>query len=313
MPHLILPDRRTAPPTILDNGPRREVRSIRSEVRAVPGAPKGTLGAVILRYGVIDDYGTLFEPGCFTDGLSQRMPRLCNNHDWDDVLGIATEWEDTKSDLRMTFRFTPGFETIPDLYRAYLELVGGTIDEFSVGFERQSDRMDDDPIGVGVPGVWITKALLYEASKVLAGAVAGTALLSIRSKPHLKVEGRGPGAVLTVAADDVADIMTRLTLGEIDLHDALGQVKALAVAEPSTPTPPPAEVPPAGDPAAGQTAGDAPTGGTSGAPPADPGASTEGAPDGTIDPDPAAIAAALEADTALLADVDQALGLVGLS
>lgn len=227
MPTLIRPGSRAQPVT----GPgHREYRTIHHvEVRAV----NDTLGEVellALRYKVEDDYGTLFRPGAFTKELEQRLPQFCNNHDWSDVLGRAIDFTDSPTDLRFLVRMTD--MSIPECRRAYLELKNGVIDECSIGFERFADREEK---GVGT---WIEEGRIYEVSKVLLGAVPGTQILDVRSaagresRERIHVRTGAAGTVLTVDAEDVARILTRFAAGELDLHEALGEVKAQAVATP---------------------------------------------------------------------------------
>jgi HK97 family phage prohead protease len=212
--------------------PSREFRSLgRIEVRASEDQP-GQFAIIAVRYGVEDDYGTLFRPGCFTERLGEKLPKVCASHDWANVLGRVTSFKDSPADLRFVCQLS-GWDPqrqewrIPESERAYLQLLDGTIDEFSIGFERYSDSTEE---GVGV---WIEKAGIYEVSLVLAGAVPGTKLLAVRSKPgggspilHLDERARQ-----TVPVDEVANVLTRLSLGELDLHEALGELKEHATDE----------------------------------------------------------------------------------
>lgn len=161
------------------------------EVRA-----KGKTGIVVadvLRYGVVDDYRTVFVPGVFTESLATRMPRICWAHDWSDPLGRWTDHEDTREKLRLFGQLDLGLDVtgrpaVPSAHRALAQLESGTIDQFSVGFMRQADG----PIE-GMPGVTaIRKATLDEASPVLVGAVPGTALVDVRSGRRVMTRGRLP-------------------------------------------------------------------------------------------------------------------------
>ncbi len=228
-------------PTLL--APAREFRSIRADVRMANDG-SGRFACVAMRYGVLDDYGTLFRPGCFTESLSQRLPAICRNHNWENILGRVISFEDTATELRLAAKFTDITE-IPECRRAWLELRNDVINEFSVGFER-SAQTEDDKAG----GTWIEKAELYETSLVLAGGVPGTSLIGVRTKPErrtappLRIEGRST-AETTISVDEVTSLLTRMSIGEMDLHEALGHVKSLAIAvpldevEPETPDPEP--------------------------------------------------------------------------
>lgn len=191
---------------------RRIVALSPSEVR-VTGTDKATglpteFTALVLRYGVLDDYWTKFRYGVFAASLEERMPRAVWSHDWSDPIGI---YDDVVSDtedggLVLHARFAD-FEHVPSARRAASLMADGIIDQFSVGFYREADEDDPDTPGV----VWITRGELVEASPVLAAAVPGTALVGMRSS----------GSGLLVPMEDVERIIVSLTSGDIGLTDAL--------------------------------------------------------------------------------------------
>jgi HK97 family phage prohead protease len=209
---------------------RRIVALSPSEVR-VTGTDKATglpteFTAVVLRYGVLDDYWTKFRYGVFAESLEQRMPRAVWSHDWSDPIGI---YDDVVSDtedggLVLHARFAD-FEHVPSARRAASLMADGIIDQFSVGFYRDADEDDPDVPGV----VWITRGELVEASPVLAAAVPGTALVGMRSS----------GSGLLVPMEDVERIIVSLSTGDIGLTDAL--VAARDAAESGDPADPDAE------------------------------------------------------------------------
>jgi HK97 family phage prohead protease len=151
----------------------RETRTISGEVRA-PGDGR-TFEAVVMRYGVLDDYETIFNPGCFTASLEKRLPRITWSHDWTDVIGRVVDYKDTPDSLTVIGELDD-FDAVPRARQAYAQLMSGTVDQFSVGFRRLST---EDVDGV----THFTAATLDEVACVLSGAVPDTELLSVRSVP----------------------------------------------------------------------------------------------------------------------------------
>lgn len=304
-----------------------ERRSV--EFRATPvsdgptqdGLPR-RFWARIMNYDTLDDYGTKFAPGVFTESLARRLPRLMYGHaGWENpaaLLGRGIDFRDAADGLDVLFEFDD-FEYVPMARQIAYQLSNDpdnpTLNEFSVGFVRQRDTRGTD----GKPV--ITKARLGEGSIVVEGSVPGTKLLSFRNSE----QGSSPfGSGALIDANDAARILARFSLGEIDLAQALEDVKGSVLPpeeeeteeppaeEPSAeePAPPPAEEPAADDEPsseAGEDAGDPPDAGASEEnPPAEEPAS-EPAPDEDEDEDDAedeAILAEIDAD---LADVEIAL------
>lgn len=194
------------------------------QVRALPDEGEGVFEAVVLRYNVRDDYNTEFAPGLFDKSLRERMPRIAWGHDWREVIG---RWTDFRTDGTMLvlrgqldLMMIPGTQVpaVPLAHQAYAQLQSGTMDEFSVGFvpEAFEDIQDAD----GDYYRRFTQGRLEEVSIVLAGAVPGTSLLSVRSVP---LHVREP----LVAKEQVAALLLKLHSGELDLADALGELKGM--------------------------------------------------------------------------------------
>src|SRR5215471_2396567 len=70
-----------------------EHRTVRAEIRSPPDQP-GTFEATVMHYGIVDDYGTVFDPGVFTASLDKRLPRITWGHDWADVIGRVVDFKD---------------------------------------------------------------------------------------------------------------------------------------------------------------------------------------------------------------------------
>jgi len=204
------------------------------EVRAVAGAPEGTFEAVVLNYNVRDDYNTEFRKGVFTDSLRQRMPRIAWGHDWRQIIGRWVAWTETETqlilrgelDLAMIAVYAADGETIinrlpavPLAHQAYAQLQSGSVDEFSVGFIPQAYEEIRDVDGED-DYIIFTRGRLDEVSLVLSGAVPGTRLLNVRS---VRLNVREP----LVAKEEVAALILKLHSGEVDLADALSELKGM--------------------------------------------------------------------------------------
>jgi len=200
---------------------------------------EGRIIADVLNYDKLDDYGTMFAPRVFHESMERRMPRICWGHDWKDPLGQWVDRDDNTTRLRLVgdldLDMIHGTNTpaVPSAHRAYAQLKSGTIDEFSVGFVRQSDERS-----ASGKGVRITKGILDETSPVLVGSVPGTKLVSVRSRrdaPRL-VRAGIPGSSLWLPADVMQDILVRFERGELDLGDAITEVKGACLTYDELPT-----------------------------------------------------------------------------
>lgn len=189
--------------------------------------------AVVLRYNVLDDYETMFEPGVFDASMDTRMPRVVWSHDWSEPLGRYISYVSTSKELTLTGEFDD-FTKVPRAAQAHEQLRSGTIDQFSVGFLPQEFAERQVPIGLESEQtksvLAFTKGRLDEVSLVLVGAVPGTELLSVRigqhpGRPHIFLRGS------TVDVDVAAGILLDLQGGKVDIADALMALKQSAVPE----------------------------------------------------------------------------------
>jgi HK97 family phage prohead protease len=174
-----------------------------------------TVEAVVLAYNVIDDYNTRFRPGCFTESLEARLPRMVWAHRWDDPVGRWVDYKDTQTELTLIGELDD-FDAVPRARQASAQLASGTIDQFSVGFVREADELVDPEDVDGARGVYdIVKAQLDEASLVLVGAVPGTKLLAVRSG-------------LMVPETAVVDLAKKVQAGEMTKEEAKVALDLLA-------------------------------------------------------------------------------------
>jgi HK97 family phage prohead protease len=199
-----------------------------AEVRAVGDSSSREFIARVIQYNVVDDYGTVWLPGCFADSLNTRMPRVAWAHSWQDPIGVYKEVVKDDGQVLELLGKLSEFEAVPRARQAWAQMDDGTIDQFSVGFTRRT--WHDIMPGVEVPGVsqaqldawraagaWevMVKADLDEASPVLVGAVPGTALLAVRAAGMVDI-------------DQVVELAKRVKAGELSQEEAQAAVTLLA-------------------------------------------------------------------------------------
>lgn len=206
---------------------KRETRRGVGEVRAV--TEEGGVRTVTLhciRPGVVDDYGSLWMADTFDESLAERLPTLCWSHDWSDPLGSGVDFRTSADGPDVIFEFDD-FDAVPMARRAWAQCRpkanGGppTIRDCSVGFSNAQRRDPTEAERKQYPGIRevIYKADLDEVSLVLRGAVPGAKVLAVRD---------GEVVSKTVAAQ----IITKLGAGDIDLADALTELKRVAIDDP---------------------------------------------------------------------------------
>lgn len=217
--------------------PRRQWRQAQQgEVRVVGDGSERQFDAIVCVYGVTDDYGTMWMPGCFTASLTRKLPKCVYHHQWSEPIGRVVSFDDTTERLQVRVQLDD-FAAVPRARQVWVQLQAGedgaaTLDEFSFGFMREEwtiSANDEDE--------WaerMIRAQLDEVSPVLVGAVPGTKTLAVRS-----VDAEG-----TVDVQQAAQLATRLAAGDIDLAEALTSLKEAA--EPAGPPQPP-ENEPSGD------------------------------------------------------------------
>jgi HK97 family phage prohead protease len=203
----------------------RERRMIPSEIRAVENGDGHEIILHCIKPGIVDDYGSMWDPHTFDESIEERMPTLVWSHDWSEPLGPGIDYElgDEGPEIRFGL---DDFDAVPMARRAWVQTRSGTIRDCSVGFSNTKRRDPTDEEREAHPDIkeYIHKATLDEVSLVLRGAVPGAKVLSVR-------DGE------TVPKPVVARLMARLGAGEIDLADALTELKVYS--EPGEEAPPP--------------------------------------------------------------------------
>lgn len=148
----------------------------------VRSTAKGIIELRAVTYNRVDDYQSVFAPGCLTEGLRSYLPPIAFGHDWLEPIGRVTAWRDSADGPILTARL----DTSPDVPRGrqvLAQIESGTLTDVSIGFHSAVRREPTDAERVQFPGVReiITKASLSEVSVVLEGAVPGSRVLSVRS------------------------------------------------------------------------------------------------------------------------------------
>lgn len=212
----------------------RAMRGVEIRAADVDGKPGVTLHCI--KPGVVDDYGSLWNPRAFDESLQKRLPTLCWAHDWSEPLGPALDFELSDDGPQVRFRFSD-FESVPQARRAHAQVLDGTIQDCSVGFWNVQRRDPTDDEREQYPGIMevIEKADLDEVSLVLRGAVPGAKVLAVRSPK--------------VAVEAALDLARRVSEGEITTDEAKAALDLLAKDDPAPavdgeqePPPDPAEV-----------------------------------------------------------------------
>lgn len=198
----------------------REHRALRSSEIRVPDDGSRTFEAVVMRYGVLDDYNTIFDAGCFAGSLKERLPRITWSHDWADVIGKYVDYRDDDEELTLIGQLDD-FDAVPRARQAWSQLRSGTIDQFSVGFRATDTYTDDEEYK------HFRTAGLDEAALVLVGAVPGTKLVSVRSKSP-----SGTSILREVPEDLVVSLGKKMAAGELTYEEATAAL-SLAGGEPA--------------------------------------------------------------------------------
>jgi HK97 family phage prohead protease len=206
-----------------------------TEFRQVGEDGKRQAEVVVCTYNVVDDYGTVWLPGCWTDGLRRKPPKVVWGHDWLDIIGRTLSFTDSDKELRLTLQFSD-FEAVPRARQAWTQLRDGDVDEFSFSFDRERwENVDMENPPEGVPDgarELMSQAFMIEASPVLLGAVPMTRPLAVRAPGSTVV----PIAVAT-------DLALRVHAGSLDITDALIELRSAAVEDKPPPEPEPQEPP----------------------------------------------------------------------
>lgn len=198
---------------------KRETRRVAIRAVDVDGEPGVTLH--VITPGVVDDYGSVWEPSTFDASLERRPPVLCWSHDWSEPLGPYRRHRTTADGTPDVDFVFSDFEAVPMARRAHAQVSDGTIADCSVGFSNTKRRDPTDEEKERWPGVRevIFQADLDEVSLVIRGAVPGAKVLAVRSG--------------TVDVDAAVELARRVKDGEISQEEAQIALDLLASEDPA--------------------------------------------------------------------------------
>ena len=153
---------------------------------------EGKFEGYVCTYDTLDDYGTIFQRGCFNESLAERMPRVCWSHDWGEPIGRVIEVEDREEGLWVRAQLDDP-DDVPQARRAWSQLQSGTIVDLAVGFRLDAVRSptDDEKMVHHKLDMVIVKAELDEVSLVLRGAVPGAMVMATRRRTERVPAGAG--------------------------------------------------------------------------------------------------------------------------
>lgn len=224
----------------------RRVRPL--ELReAVKGSNGRQRWATAVTYGTVDDYGTTWTPGVFTEALGERMPTILYGHDWwnlGHVLGAGIDHREADYGVDVLIQFADPDE-IPAARTAMYLAENKIIRDVSVGFVRHKWR-EGKELTEAERALGASEAMdvagMDELSLVVRGAVPGAAMRS-------KLQAARRSGVVDL--DAVMEIARRKTVGEITDAEAQAAIDLLT----EDPAQPSGDDPPADEPADGEPEG----------------------------------------------------------
>ncbi|WP_372741339.1 HK97 family phage prohead protease [Neptunomonas sp.] len=165
--------------------PAIDIRGYPIEVREYAISDGDELPSVItgriLTYGTVDEYGTRWRKGVFTESLERRLPPILWAHNPELPIGRTRSFDEDDKGLVFTFELDDP-EFVPMARQAAYQIKKGTVDEFSVGFARRKDGYRIlDPSSSDGAYEEMTRAEMLENSVVPFGAVSGTGVIGMRA------------------------------------------------------------------------------------------------------------------------------------
>lgn len=196
-----------------------KVTEIRGPGTAKPDEKPG-FTARMVAYGVPDSYRTSWQKGVFTRALEQRQGDghsipVVWDHNWADPVGQVVAYRDEQDGFYADVEFDD-LEAVPRAKQAHAQIKSGTMGQFSFAFARGEETEDTEHRGVMRQ---TSVEAVQEFSIVLNGSVPGTGVMATRS-------GR-------VDARKAADLIERFGRGEVDLTDALVELRSVANTTPA--------------------------------------------------------------------------------
>lgn len=221
------------------HGQMNEDRNVRrmhhAQVRSVQIDGQPGVSLKVIRYGVVDDFGSLWEPGCLIDGLNERLPQLACSHDRSvqtSIIGRAVPgFVDDGDGQIVNFRFAD-FSRVPSADIVHSLVQDQIVDECSVGFRYDYDyRTPTDEERDKYPGITevITRAFVSEVSIVMEGAVPGAKVLAIRESSTRMIRSTTDNERGMIDDETAARIVAQFAQGAITLIDALSAIQQASV------------------------------------------------------------------------------------
>lgn len=180
----------------------------------------------LIVWGVRDTFGTKFVKGCCARSIQQRGPQSDSKykitflwqHRQDDPLSLFDELEEDDYGLR--FKTKP-LDDVANADRAIKQIRSGTINQFSVGFNYNWDKMEYDTTD---DSLVLLEVDLYEGSIVTIGSNAETH--AIRSGEQLDV------AMLDLNDDTEEFIKSIPRKQQLELRNIIARHKSLCAIDP---------------------------------------------------------------------------------
>lgn len=200
-----------------------EIVEVRGPGTDKPDARPG-FTAKLVSYGVPDTYRTSWTKGVFTRALEQRAAVGASipvvwDHNWADPVGQVVAYRDEQDGFYGDVEFDD-FDAVPRAKQAYAQMQPNpttgkpTMGQFSFAFARGEEEEDTEHRGV-MKQTSVEK--VQEFSIVLNGSVPGTGVQATRSAPGGRVDAR-----------TAASIAARMAAGELELTDALVELRTAA-------------------------------------------------------------------------------------
>lgn len=168
---------------------------------------EGVVECFVAGIGNKDGVGDICAPGCFTESLKRRKPRVVWGHNWNEPIGKVLEiYEVTPNDPRLPMKMKRA--GIGGLYarvqfnmksergkQAFLDIsFFGNEQEWSIGYKTLDAEYDSNR-----QANVLKEVELYEVSPVLHGANQLTGTISIKSEEKANEPIRDPDGGLTAA------------------------------------------------------------------------------------------------------------------
>lgn len=216
-------DKPKAAPPITKKRETKDLRLDKTGFKILDSA-LGQIEAYVSVFGIVDSMGEVVDYGAYAKTLKRKLPAICWSHDWSTIIGKTLEAEEVKAgDLRLpeSIRQYGGLRVRGQLNldtqagrEAFSNLQNGYVDEFSVGYEVESDERQDD-------ARHLKEMRLFEWSPVLAGANPATVIVDAKMREAVAADEKDPeAAALLAKAREQAEVSQQLERSAAKAKDA---------------------------------------------------------------------------------------------